>query len=31
MLFTTVAFPDYFNDINEISREIIAREGKSEA
>ena len=31
MLFTTVAFPNYFTDINEMSRRIMAGEGKSEA
>ena len=31
MLFTTVAFPDYFNEINEMSRRVMLEQGKSEA
>jgi hypothetical protein len=31
MLFTTVVFPDYFTDINEMSRRVMAGQGKSEA
>ena len=31
MVFTTVAFPDYFNDINEMSRRLMEADGKSAA
>jgi hypothetical protein len=31
LLFTTVVFPDYFQEINTISRDMMAREGKSPA
>ena len=30
LLFTTVAFPAYFEEVNAISREIMAKEGKTE-
>jgi hypothetical protein len=30
LLFTTVAFPDYFTEVNEISRKMMLAEGKSE-
>ena len=30
LLFTTVAFPDYFNELNVMQREIMLRGGKSE-
>jgi hypothetical protein len=31
LLFTTVAFPDYFNDLNAASRDIMVKQGKTEA
>ena len=31
LLFTTVAFPDYFNELNAAQREIMQRQGKTEA
>ena len=31
LLFTTVAFPSYFSEVNAISREMMVKEGKSEA
>lgn len=31
LLFTTVAFPEYFDEVNAISREMMLKEGKSEA
>ena len=31
MLFTTVAFPNYFQDINEMSRRVMAEQGKTAA
>lgn len=31
LLFTTVAFPGYFEEVNAISREMMIKEGKSEA
>jgi hypothetical protein len=31
LLFTTVAFPDYFNDLNVASRDIMVKQGKTEA
>lgn len=31
MIFTTVAFPDYFNEVNAVSREMMLKEGKTEA
>jgi hypothetical protein len=31
LLFTTVAFPDYFEEINAMSRELMQAEGKTEA
>ena len=30
LLFTTVAFPDYFNELNAMQRELMLRGGKSE-
>jgi hypothetical protein len=31
LLFTTVAFPDYFNELNAASRDIMVTQGKTEA
>jgi hypothetical protein len=31
MVFTTVAFPDYFTEIQSVQREALAAQGKSEA
>ena len=31
MLFTTVAFPDYFNELNAAQREMMQQQGKSES
>jgi hypothetical protein len=31
LVFTTVAFPDYFSEVNAVSREIMVKEGKSGA
>ena len=31
LLFTTVAFPDYFNELNAAGREIMVRDGRTEA
>lgn len=31
LLFTTVAFPSYFDDVNAASREMMLKEGKTEA
>jgi hypothetical protein len=31
LLFTTVAFPDYFNELNAIGRELMIEDGKTEA
>ena len=31
LLFTTVAFPNYFNEVNAISRELMVEEGRTEA
>jgi hypothetical protein len=31
LLFTTVAFPDYFEEINAVSREMMVKEGRTEA
>jgi len=31
LLFTTVAFPDYFNELNAVGREMMVRDGRTEA
>ena len=31
LLFTTVAFPDYFDEVNALSREMMVKQGKTEA
>ena len=31
MIFTTVAFPNYFNEITEISRQMMIKDGKTDA
>lgn len=31
LIFTTVAFPDYFSEVNAVSREMMLKEGKTEA
>jgi hypothetical protein len=31
LLFTTVAFPEYFDEVNAVSRQMMMREGRSEA